>query len=76
MDGGLLGALSSDGSELGGNQSWESYSVGSKHGQHEDPKRSTAEAKEKGPCSPMGSSTGTRDFKKLSQKITWFSWIS
>lgn len=23
--------------------------------------------------SPIGSSTGTRDFRKLSQKITWFS---
>ena len=26
--------------------------------------------------SPMGSSTGTRDFRKFSQKITWFNWIS
>lgn len=25
---------------------------------------------------PMGSSTGTRDFRKFSQKITWFNWIS
>lgn len=65
-----------DGSGLGGSHSWECHSVGSECSQDADPSRSTVGEKKEGLHSPMGSSTGTRDFKKLSQKITWFSWIS
>lgn len=64
-----------DVSGLGGSHSQECHSVGCECSQCDDLNRNISGGK-KGPHSPMGSSTETRDFKKLSQKITWFSWIS